>query len=63
MPHEPSVMAGRAMRANTNLQETDYILCFRCREPLNKIDIESVRYKIDEFCPYCYDDVIQRKIK
>jgi len=48
---------------NTNLQETDYILCFRCREPLNKIDIESVRYKIDEFCPYCYDDVIQRKIK
>jgi len=22
MPHEPSVMAGRAMRANTNLQET-----------------------------------------
>ena len=32
-----------------NLNETDYILCFRCREPLNKKEIDSDKYKIDEY--------------
>tara|TARA_Y100000389_G_scaffold62745_1_gene58864 strand:+ start:3916 stop:4749 length:834 start_codon:yes stop_codon:yes gene_type:complete len=40
-----------------NLNETDYILCFRCREPLNKKEIDSDKYKIDEYCPYCFDEV------
>jgi UPF0176 protein len=39
------------------LKETDYILCYRCREPLNKEEIGSDKYKIDEYCPYCFDDV------
>ena len=39
------------------LNETDYILCYRCREPLNKEEIGSDKYKIDEYCPYCFDDV------
>ena len=36
-----------------DLLETDYVLCFRCREPLNKEEIGSEKYKIDEYCPYC----------
>ena len=43
-----------------NLKETDYVLCFRCREPLNKEEIGSERYKIDEYCPYCYDHVFAK---
>ena len=43
-----------------NLNETDYILCFRCREPLNKKDIDSDKYQIDEYCPYCFDEVFSK---
>jgi UPF0176 protein len=43
------------------LNETDYVLCFRCREPLNKEEIASEHYKIDEYCPYCYGDVVTKK--
>lgn len=43
------------------LNETDYVLCFRCREPLNKDEIASEHYKIDEYCPYCYGDVVTKK--
>ena len=45
---------------NKNLVETDYVLCFRCREPLNKEEIGSDKYKIDEYCPYCFDDVFAK---
>ena len=45
---------------NTDLIETDYVLCFRCREPLNKEEIGSDKYKIDEYCPYCFDDVFAK---
>ena len=45
---------------NKNLEETEYKLCFRCREPLNKEEIMSDLYKIDEYCPYCYEDVIAK---
>ena len=45
---------------NTDLVETDYVLCFRCREPLNKEEIGSEKYKIDEYCPYCFDDVLAK---
>lgn len=44
-----------------NLNETDYILCFRCREPLNKKEIDSNKYKIDEYCPYCFDEVFSKR--
>ena len=43
---------------NKDLVETDYVLCFRCREPLNKEEIGSEKYKIDEYCPYCFDEVL-----
>ena len=43
---------------NKNLEETEYKLCFRCREPLNKEELMSDLYKIDEYCPYCYEDVM-----
>lgn len=42
------------------LIETDYVLCFRCREPLNKDELGSEQYKIDEYCPYCYEDVFAK---
>jgi len=45
---------------DTDLIETDYVLCFRCREPLNKEEIGSDKYKIDEYCPYCFDDVFAK---
>lgn len=45
---------------NKDLVETDYVLCFRCREPLNKEEIGSDKYKIDEYCPYCFDDVLAK---
>ena len=41
-----------------NLEETEYKLCFRCREPLNKEELMSDLYRIDEYCPYCYEDVM-----
>ena len=44
-----------------NLNETDYILCFRCREPLNKKEIDSDKYKIEEYCPYCFDEVFSKR--
>ena len=43
-----------------DLVETDYVLCFRCREPLDKEEIGSEKYKIDEYCPYCFDEVFAR---
>lgn len=48
---------------NKNLEETEYKLCFRCREPLNKEEIMSDLYKIDEYCPYCFDNVMSKKSK
>ena len=45
---------------NTDLIETDYVLCFRCREPLNKEELGSEKYKIDEYCPYCFDEVLAK---
>ena len=43
-----------------DLVETDYVLCFRCREPLDKEEIGSEKYKIDEYCPYCFDEVFAK---
>ena len=43
-----------------DLVETDYVLCFRCREPLDKEEIGSEKYKIDEYCPYCFNEVFAK---
>ena len=51
---------GDRVALDKDLLETDYVLCFRCREPLNKEEIGSEKYKIDEYCPYCFDDVFAK---
>ena len=36
-----------------DLNETDYIYCYICREPLSAEEKASPDFKINEYCPYC----------
>ena len=38
---------------DTELNETDYIYCYICREPLSAEEKASRDFKINEHCPYC----------
>ena len=38
---------------DTNLNETEYIYCYICREPLSAEEKASPDFKINEYCPYC----------
>ena len=38
---------------DTQLNETDYIYCYICREPLSAEEKASPDFKINEYCPYC----------
>tara|TARA_B100001123_G_scaffold434643_1_gene561558 strand:+ start:1220 stop:2038 length:819 start_codon:yes stop_codon:yes gene_type:complete len=38
---------------DTKLNETEYAMCFSCREPLTIQEVNSENYKLDEYCPYC----------
>tara|TARA_B100001996_G_scaffold360726_1_gene326935 strand:+ start:538 stop:1374 length:837 start_codon:yes stop_codon:yes gene_type:complete len=38
---------------DTDLNETEYSMCFACREPLTKKERRSSNYKLEEYCPYC----------
>ena len=40
---------------DTNLNETEYIYCFICREPLSAEEKASEDFKINEYCPYCIE--------
>jgi len=40
---------------DTELKETEYVMCFACREPLTTEEINSPSYKIGEHCPYCIE--------
>jgi len=40
---------------DTELKETEYVMCFACREPLTTEEINSPSYKIGEHCPYCVE--------
>ncbi|MCP2502982.1 MAG: rhodanese-like domain-containing protein [Candidatus Thalassarchaeaceae archaeon] len=40
---------------NTELNETEYTMCFACREPLTKQECSSSDYKLESYCPYCAD--------
>lgn len=40
---------------NTELNETEYTMCFACREPLTKQECSSSDYKLESYCPYCVD--------
>ena len=35
------------------LNETEYVYCYICREPLSAEEKASNNFKINEFCPYC----------
>ena len=38
---------------DTELNETEYIYCYICREPLSAEEKSSPDFKINEYCPYC----------
>ena len=38
---------------DTELNETDYVYCYICREPLSAEEKASPDFKINEYCPYC----------
>jgi len=38
---------------DTKLNETEYIYCYICREPLSAEEKASLEFKINEYCPYC----------
>ena len=40
---------------DTNLNETEYSMCFACREPLTKRERRAENYKLDSYCPYCVE--------
>ena len=38
---------------NPNLEETDFEICFKCRQPLSIDEQMSDDYVIGQYCPYC----------
>ena len=40
---------------DTDLNETEYSMCFACREPLTREQRRSPNYKLDSYCPYCVE--------
>ena len=43
---------------DTDLNETEYIYCYICREPLSAEEKASSDFKINEYCPYCVDKIL-----
>ena len=39
------------------LEETEVVMCFKCREPLSAEEQESEQYVINQHCPYCYTNL------
>ncbi|MAZ23798.1 MAG: sulfurtransferase [Euryarchaeota archaeon] len=37
-----------------NLREASHEMCFKCREPLSPDEMESEKYVLEGYCPYCY---------
>ena len=35
------------------LEESEIVMCFKCREPLSIEEQQSKHYAIGEHCPYC----------
>ena len=44
------------------LNETDYVMCYSCREPLTKEEVRSPDYKVDDYCPYCVQENKKEKV-
>ena len=40
---------------DTDLNETEYSMCFACREPLTREQRRSSNYKLDSYCTYCVE--------
>ena len=40
------------------LNETEYVMCYSCREPLTKDEVRSPDYKVDDYCPYCVQEKV-----
>ena len=43
---------------DTDLNETEYIYCYICREPLSAEEKASPDFQINEYCPYCVDKIV-----
>ena len=43
---------------DTDLNETEYIYCYICREPLSAEEKASTDFKINEYCPYCVKNTV-----
>ena len=47
----------RRVAVNPQLEETDVVQCYACREPLLLEEQESTDYVIAKSCPYCIDKI------
>ena len=43
----------KRVSVNTDLEESDHVLCFECRNPLSLEEQKSEDYVIEQYCPYC----------
>ena len=47
---------------DTNLEETETVNCYKCRQPLSIIEQESEEYILDVSCPYCISKELDQQI-
>ena len=45
----------KRVSVNPELEESDHVLCFECRNPLSVEEQKSEDYVIEQYCPYCID--------
>ena len=45
----------KRVSVNSELEESDHVLCFECRNPLSVEEQKSEYYVIEQYCPYCID--------
>ena len=45
----------KRVSVNPELEESDHVLCFECRNPLSVEEQKSEDYMIEQYCPYCID--------
>tara|TARA_B100000925_G_scaffold291003_1_gene277646 strand:- start:1198 stop:2058 length:861 start_codon:yes stop_codon:yes gene_type:complete len=45
----------KRVSVNPELEESDHVLCFKCRNPLSVEEQKSEDYVIEQYCPYCID--------
>ena len=45
----------KRVSVNSELEESDHVLCFECRNPLSVEEQKSKDYVIEQYCPYCIE--------